>query len=65
MKHVLSFIVYALLLSVIVGVFDVCFGNKFIDGFFPTGDHAWARWLIRGAFVIYLTIKRPINGIGR
>jgi hypothetical protein len=63
MKYVISAIVYAVMISIIVGGVEILLGKNFIDGFFPTGEFAWTRWLVRGAFVTYMTIKRPINGI--
>lgn len=34
-KYIISALIYALSISVIVGVVDVCFGNTFIEGFLP------------------------------
>lgn len=59
-KYIISALIYALSISVIVGVVDVCYGNTFIEGFLPLSP---MRWIVRIGFVSYLTIFKPINGI--
>jgi len=64
MKYVISAIIYTILFSLVIGLVDLLISGSFMDGFFPTNDGAWARWVVRGVFVTYMTIKRPFNGIG-
>lgn len=59
MKYVVSFVVYLLLLSIVVGLLDMMLTDaSFVEGFFP---EAGVRWVVRLIFSAYFTISRPIN----
>ena len=61
MKYVISAIFFTILFSVVIGIADLFISGSFMHGFFPTGEESWLRWFIRGCFIAYMTITRPIK----